>query len=68
MTQRTKHNQEVFFDNGTRRTFENVVSMIRGTWWHLFLEDNTEIIINPDRVLLVQMNPDVLKKGKPKQR
>lgn len=53
---KTKHTQEIFFDNGTRRVVANVVKIIRGTWWHLYTEDKREIIVNPDRVLFVQIH------------
>jgi hypothetical protein len=47
-------NEEIFFDNGTRRIVDNIKSIRQGTWWHLFTDD-AEIIINPNRVLFVKV-------------
>lgn len=51
------HDQEIFFDNGSRRTVHNVVDISRGTWWHLFTIEGTEYIINPEKVLFVRIEP-----------
>lgn len=50
----TKHDQIVYFIDGSQRYINNVVSIYQNKWTHLITEDHQEFIVNPDKVLYVQ--------------
>lgn len=52
-----KFNQIVTFDNNTKCCIDNIVKVKVGNMVHLLTEDNTEYIINPSRVLYVEVIP-----------
>lgn len=56
MFNKPEHTQEIFFDNGSRRIVEDVVSVAQGTWFHILTKDGTEYITNPARILFVRIN------------
>ena len=45
-----------YFENGTMRAFGDIVSYKMETWIHLWLKDETEIIINPNKVLFAHLS------------
>jgi beta-lactamase class D len=48
--------QEIFFDNKTRRWVENIIEIKQGAWWHIRTKDGTEYIINPDKINFIRIN------------
>ena len=48
-------NQEIHFENGSRRRTDNVVDVWQGEWYHIYTKDGQEFIINPDKVLYVKV-------------
>lgn len=48
-------NQEVFFENGSKRIIKNVIKIEQGNWFHLLTDDNNEYIINPNKILFVRV-------------
>jgi len=49
------HTQILFFSNGARRPINNIIMVERGQWFHLYEENGTEWIVNPDNVLCVKV-------------
>ncbi len=53
------HNQTIYFDNGERRLVRNIKYVEEAKWVHILcddLHDGKEIIINPNRVLLIRIS------------
>jgi hypothetical protein len=44
-----------YFENGSMRAFGGIKKYKFETWIHLTLEDETEVIINPNKVLFAQV-------------
>ena len=55
---RPPHKQQIFFDNKTTRTIEEVVKIEQGNWFHLLTKNGTEYITNPDRILFIRVYPE----------
>lgn len=53
--QERKHNQIIHFKGGIKRTLFNVVKLWQNTWTHILMEDGREFIVNPDNVLMIEV-------------
>jgi len=47
--------QEIYFDNGSIREIRGIVGKKQGKWTHIFCDDKSEVIVNPDKVLFVRI-------------
>jgi len=48
--------QEVFFENGTKRFVRNIVKVEQGNWFHLLTAGGEEYIFPPDKILFVRVS------------
>lgn len=55
LIQERKHNQIIHFTDGNKRTLFNCVKVWQNTWTHIKQEDGKEWIINPDNVLMIEI-------------
>jgi len=54
---KNKFDQEVFFENGTKRFVRNVIRIESGNWFHLLTEEGIEYIFPPEKILFVRVMP-----------
>ena len=47
--------QQIYFDDGSVREIRGVINRKQGRWTHLFCDDDSEIIVNPNRVLFLRI-------------